>query len=287
MTENTPMLYEKTLEPYLFKKGHIQSSNFEDNTHEDVESRIMIDNYYLKKYIIPTFDSPVFIVQDTKNRRLFSVLIIGGSNTPYQDCVFPFQIFLQEKYPMNPPKMNFKFLGDFLQESIHYCILKDGRVVAPLLGNCKHNVNSAKWDIESTIAQLVNKFKEKFKLEDPYFEQQEHDMLRNSQDSTDSDIKSRKYNQKIRMLSMAHGICDVLKNIDSDDYYLKEFKTVIENHFYLKHELIMKTLNRWQKEFDSNVEDSCKTYRSIDYQRWVHSSKLDLESFVKKMNSKK
>ena len=62
---------------------------------------------------------------------LFSVLIDGPSNTPYEDGMFVFDIMLPHDYPTNPPLFHYlSFCSDRLNPNLY----ADGKVCVSLLG---------------------------------------------------------------------------------------------------------------------------------------------------------
>ena len=68
----------------------------------------------------------VFVCQD-----LLSVLIDGPVGTPYEDCVFLFDVCLPQDYPLSPPLLHYlSFSGDRLNPNLYV----DGKVCVSLLG---------------------------------------------------------------------------------------------------------------------------------------------------------
>ena len=61
------------------------------------------------------------------NLRYFDVMIIGPQDSPYQNGVFNLELFLSEKYPMEPPKVR------FLTKIYHPNIDKLGRICLDIL----------------------------------------------------------------------------------------------------------------------------------------------------------
>jgi baculoviral IAP repeat-containing protein 6 len=49
--------------------------------------------------------SSIFVLCDPSQMRLLKALIIGPSNTPYENGCFEFDMFLPSDYPNSPPKM--------------------------------------------------------------------------------------------------------------------------------------------------------------------------------------
>lgn len=61
---------------------------------------------------------------------LLRVAIIGSKDTPYEDCLFFFDLQLPEDYPVKPPKVYFHSHGRRLNPNLY----EDGKVCLSILG---------------------------------------------------------------------------------------------------------------------------------------------------------
>merc|ERR1711935_693220 len=86
--------------------------------------RIIKETEKLLSDPVPGITAKIF---NERNPRHFAVTIDGPKDTPYADGVFDLELFLPEKYPMEPPKVR------FLTKIFHPNIDKVGRICVDIL----------------------------------------------------------------------------------------------------------------------------------------------------------
>jgi len=88
-----------------------------------------MENRILKETKVLIKDPPpgISIRNDDKNIRYFNVIIFGPDGSPYEGGLFHLELFLPEKYPIEPPKAR------FLTKIYHPNIDKLGRICLDVL----------------------------------------------------------------------------------------------------------------------------------------------------------
>lgn len=82
---------------------------------------------------------------------LYSVLITGPNGTPYEDCLFVFDLRLPSNYPAQPPEVHYHaYCTDKLNPNLY----EDGKVCVSLLGTWSGKGNET-WTSKSTVHQLL------------------------------------------------------------------------------------------------------------------------------------
>jgi ubiquitin-conjugating enzyme E2 Z len=89
--------------------------------------RIIID---IKEFMERSYEDK-FINFDKKNFKEIYALIIGPKNTPYENGLFLFRINFTNKYPFEPPKV--EFLNKKMNTRIHPNLYSNGKVCLSIL----------------------------------------------------------------------------------------------------------------------------------------------------------
>ena len=107
--------------------------------------RLLKDIKYLKSNPI----DGVFINVNQTDITKLTAMIIGPSDTPYEDGMFFFSIRIPEQYPFVPPKV--KFLNPDPRIRFHPNMYEQGKVCLSILGTW----NGPGWTSVQTLASLL------------------------------------------------------------------------------------------------------------------------------------
>lgn len=95
----------------------------------------------------------IFVKACESRMDLFSFLLIGPEDTPFEDSVFHFDICLGEAYPSKPPKV---FFYSYIKERLNPNLYPDGKVCLSLLGTWEGKKEGEKWIPEfSNLLQII------------------------------------------------------------------------------------------------------------------------------------
>ena len=189
-----------------------------------------------KKGAFPVhFFASILVRVDEKNMRCMRVMMTGPPDTPYDNGVFIFDLYITDNYPENSPSLVFLNNGGKRYNPNLYA---DGKVCLSLLGTW----NGPAWDVKSsTIFQLLASVQSQILIPDPYFNEPGHE---SSYGTDGGKEQSKIYNNHIRYFVMCYSILAVLKNPNT----YPEFESAIKKHFAIKKDYILATCDKWVKE---------------------------------------
>lgn len=102
---------------------------------------------------------------------LFSVLIRGPNNTPYEDGLFLFDFQLPAEYPRTPPLCHYiSYCSDRLNPNLY----EDGKVCVSLLGTWTGKGTEV-WGPSSTLLQVFVSIQGLILVPEPYFNEAGYD----------------------------------------------------------------------------------------------------------------
>jgi len=109
---------------------------------------------------------------------------------------------------------------------------------------------SEKWNKnESNLFQILISIQSLILVSEPYFNEPGYMEYYKTPEGTKSSIK---YNNKIRMYTINHGINDLLQDLISNTPNYLEFHDIIRNHFKYKKDEILIKINEWETLIDEN-----------------------------------
>ena len=180
----------------------------------------------------------IFVRVDKQRVDMMKAIIVGSSNTPYAHGCFEFDIFFDNKYPSESPKMNLITTGNGtvrFNPNLYAC----GKVCLSLLGTWRGNATE-NWDPKlSTILQVLVSVQAIIMSEDVYFNEPGFE---NEAGTPEGEKKNEGYANIVRYSNIKYAMLGQLKNPP------RGFETVIKRHFYLKKFEIMKEINYWLDE---------------------------------------
>ena len=199
------------------------------------------------------YSSSVFVRYDENNMQLIKALIIGPEDTPYENGCFEFDIFIPNNYPNEPPKVNLQTTGNG-KVRFNPNLYASGKVCLSLLGTWNGS-QQEKWNKEtSTLLQVLVSIQSLILVDDPYFNEPgyERDIA-----TTSGKQRSFDYNDNIRK----HTSDLAIMNMINDKH--PNFKEVIDFHFNMKKNNIIKTLKKWHDETKKYKSDYNKILQFI------------------------
>lgn len=118
---------------------------------------------------------------------LISTLIEGPINTPYEGCLFTFDIQLSNEHPNKPPRVHFHA---FSTEKLNPNLYTSGMVCLSLLGTWSGR-STERWTVKSTIYQLLISIQGLILVEEPYYNEPAYHEIKGRHS-----LQSKKYNSK-------------------------------------------------------------------------------------------
>ena len=229
---------------FIFSKYYFHKENSNINS-KSIKGPIDICTKKIQKelasYInsLPmNYDSSIYVRYNPNNIRNIKALIIGPKDTPYENGCYIFDIFIPDQYPNIPPKVNLQTTGG---GSVRFNpnLYNSGKVCLSLLGTWSGN-GGEKWNHDtSTLLQVLVSIQSLILVENPYFNEPGHERGMHSEKGKKLNFE---YNDKRRLWNIMWAINDYFENP------CIEFNDVIINHFRLKRNDIINTINGWYNE---------------------------------------
>lgn len=177
----------------------------------------------------------IYVRVDKQRVDMMKALIVGSSNTPYAHGCYEFDIFCDNKYPNESPKMNLMTTGAGsvrFNPNLYAC----GKVCLSLLGTWRGSATE-NWDPKlSTILQVLVSVQAIIMSEDVYFNEPGFE---NEAGTPEGEKKNEGYSNIVRFANVKFAMLGQLKNPP------RGFESVIKRHFYVKKFEIMKEVNHW------------------------------------------
>jgi molybdopterin/thiamine biosynthesis adenylyltransferase/ubiquitin-protein ligase len=188
----------------------------------------------------------IFVRVDRNRLDLIKALIMGANATPYGHGAFVYDIFLDNNYPNEPPKMNLATTGGGPGSSANSVrfnpnLYNCGKVCLSLLGTWRGS-STENWDPKiSTILQVLMSAQAIVMSEEVYFNEPGFE---SEAGTVEGDRKDTAYSNIVRYCNIKFCMLGQLRNPP------KGFEEVIRRHFYLKKDEIMKEIRSWIEQAD-------------------------------------
>jgi len=174
----------------------------------------------------------IFVRVNEARPDMIKVLITGPGDTPYENGLFIFDVFLPIDFPAMPPKMRMLTTGTGYRFNPN--LYTDGYVCLSLLGTWQ----GPGWDPEnSTLLQLVVSVQAMILCEEPYCNEP------GWYSSVGSD-ESKHYNKQLRQ---ATSIYAMLWHLNGQHPVPKYFENIVNGHFFMRKEELKAQLNNWEE----------------------------------------
>ncbi|CAH8651449.1 unnamed protein product [Schistosoma haematobium] len=172
---------------------------------------------------------------------LYSIMIIGASGTPYEHCLFFFDVGLPSSYPTTPPQVHYYSFGN---EKVNPNLYVDGHICLSLLGTW-NGQGSENWSAEtSNLLQLAISIQGLILNSEPYFNEAGYEERRTDPIYQE---QSRIYNEAVIALNLQSMI------------------SIVQNPFPI-----------FRKEIIKHCVDKCKKYLSL-LENWASLDSVEYE----------
>ncbi|KAJ3092442.1 hypothetical protein HK100_006943, partial [Physocladia obscura] len=169
---------------------------------------------------------------------LIRVLIVGPESTPYEGCLFLFDVSLPPDFPTVPPLVHFHS-HTFGMGRINPNLYEDGKVCLSLLGTWSGK-STETWSSKATLLQLVISLQSLVLTRSPYFNEPGFEQQAGS---SEGEANSRLYNERVYLIVLACVERWLLLSGFSEDEDCDGFRNEVLYHF-LRMEWLRKILER-------------------------------------------
>ena len=184
--------------------------------------------------------SSAFVRVDEERSVLWSVLITGPEDTPYDCGAFVFDAFFPSGYPIAAPRLKFRTTGGG-RVRFNPNLYKDGKVCLSLLGTWS-GAKGETWDpAVSTMLQVIVSVQSLIFVPRPYFNEPGYEQ---SIGTADGDAKCAEYNASVREDTLRCAVLEALRKPTP------AFADAIRAHFKRRaaHILGPNVRGRWTEE---------------------------------------
>jgi baculoviral IAP repeat-containing protein 6 len=192
----------------------------------------------LKNSLPLSFSSSVFVRYDNSRIDVMKFLITGPAGTPYENGCFVFDAYFPVEYPNVPPKVFLETTGRNtvrFNPNLYNC----GRVCLSLLNTWAGRPEEM-WNAKtSTFLQVLVSIQSLILIDEPYYNEPGAELLRETTEGTKA---SNRYSKELYPKTIQWAMIEQIRNPAPC------FKDVIQKHFELKRDDILKQVDRWTKD---------------------------------------
>lgn len=153
----------------------------------------------------------IFVHASEARLDLLRVAVIGPRETPYEDVLFFFDIWLPPDYPTSPPKMQFMSHNRRLSPNLY----ESGKVCLSLLGTWDGD-GVEKWDPRnSNLLRVLLSIQAMVLVDEPYYTEAGYESQTGSHEGASN---SRLYNESALLLSLRHCVTSLREGGSPPDF---------------------------------------------------------------------
>jgi ubiquitin-protein ligase len=198
--------------------------------------RILSEISSFKTGLPLNWESTIWVRVPKDNINLFSFLISGPKDTPYENGLFEFHAYFPEDYPNKEPSVLIHTTGNG-QVRFNPNLYDSGKVCLSLLGTWQGQ-EGEKWNAKtSTFLQVMVSIQSLILIEHPYFNEPGWEREMNSPTGK---LKSASYNEERQPYTIRLAMNDMIKNPPNG------FEDVVRNHFRMKKDEIINRTLIWE-----------------------------------------
>ena len=212
-------------------------------TEQKALMRILSEISSFKSGLPLNWESTIWIRVPKDNFNLFSFIISGPKDTPYENGLFEFHAYLPPDYPNSVPQVLLHTTGNG-KVRFNPNLYDSGKVCLSLLGTWRGQ-DGESWNPKtSTFLQVMISIQSLILVEQPYFNEPGYEREMNTAKGKQI---SNVYNEDRQPHTIKLAMTDMINNPPSG------FEEVVQNHFRMKkNEIINRTLI-WEQNATKNI----------------------------------
>jgi ubiquitin-protein ligase len=240
--------YCKIMKPLQFSNYEIPSyHNYIKNDtklHQSALMRTLSEISSFKSGLPLNWESSIWVRVSKTRFNLFSFIISGPKDTPYENGLFEFHGYFPHDFPNSIPEVIIHTTNNG-KVRFNPNLYANGKVCLSLLGTWQ-GLDSEKWNPKtSTFLQVMISIQSLILVEQPYFNEPGWEKEMGSPKGI---INSDNYNKSIHTNTIMLGMINMIKNPPSG------FEQVVLTHFSMKKEEIIATTLKWEQTATTHKE---------------------------------
>ncbi|CAI9728364.1 Hypothetical predicted protein [Octopus vulgaris] len=212
-------------------EGSPSCHHFCNHTHLSSQRSFFMSLKRESKLLKTSLPDGIFVKEFEERMDLFSVMIVGPSNTPYEDGLFIFDVQLPNDYPASPPRFHYlSYCADRLNPNLY----EDGKVCVSLLGTWSGKGNEV-WTQESNLLQVLVSIQGLILVSEPYYNEAGYEKQRGTQQGVEN---SRMYNE-MAIVKVVQSMSNMVNN--PPNLFIHE----VRDHLRINGPRMIKRLTKW------------------------------------------
>jgi ubiquitin-protein ligase len=212
-------------------------------TEQKALMRILSEISSFKSGLPLNWESTIWVRVPKDNFNLFSFIISGPKDTPYENGLFEFHAYLPSDYPNSVPQVLLHTTGNG-KVRFNPNLYDSGKVCLSLLGTWRGQEGESWNPKTSTFLQVMVSIQSLILVEQPYFNEPGYEREMNTPKGKQI---SNAYNEDRQPHTIRLAMTDMINNPPSG------FEEVIRNHFRMKKEEIINRTLIWEQNATKNL----------------------------------
>jgi len=212
-------------------------------TEQKALMRILSEISSFKSGLPLNWESTIWVRVPKDNFNLFSFIISGPKDTPYENGLFEFHAYLPSDYPNSVPQVLLHTTGNG-KVRFNPNLYDSGKVCLSLLGTWRGQ-DGESWNPKtSTFLQVMVSIQSLILVEQPYFNEPGYEREMNTPKGKQL---SNGYNEDRQPHTIRLAMTEMINNPPHG------FEEVIKNHFRMKKEEIINRTLIWEQNATKNL----------------------------------
>ena len=217
------------------KLEHYYSNSVSGNPSSGKAIRLAQEFADLPRSLPIESTNSIYVRVDKDNMDYMKVLIMGSEGTPYSNGAFQFDVFFDGQYPNAPPKVTIMTTGGGTTR-FNPNLYSNGKVCLSLLGTWRGQ-STENWDPKiSTLLQVLISIQGIIMSDLVYFNEPS---CESEMGTPQGEAKNEAYSNIVRYSNIKYAMIEQIRKPSPG------FEEVIQRHFYLKREQILKEVKGW------------------------------------------
>ena len=214
-----------------------------DNVDAKSVMRMLSEISSFKNNLPLNSESSIWVRIPKDNIQLFTFMISGPKDTPYENGLFEFHACFPKTYPNDAPKVLLKTTGNGkvrFNPNLYNC----GKVCLSLLGTWQGH-ESEKWNAKtSTFLQVLISIQSLILVEQPFFNEPGWEKTMHTEKGKKD---SKAYNDNLLPSTIKFAMIDMIKNPPTG------YEDVVKLHFKMKKDEILSKIEIWQQKAPPSI----------------------------------